>query len=155
MAPELIAGRPSAGTDQYSLAITYYELRTGRLPFDEAKAIIANLTGQLDLSGVPAAEQEVLRRATHKQPPKRFESCEEFVEALKLAAGVTASTVKVTLPDGVPAPGATGVTVAVNLTAWPKAEGSGDEESAVVVDALPTVWVSAVDVLVAKLASPW
>ncbi len=86
---ELINNEPCPQTDQYSLAITYYELRTGQLPFDEAKAIVANLMGQLDLSGVGPDEQAVLRQATHKQPAKRFESCEEFVEALKVAAGVT------------------------------------------------------------------
>jgi serine/threonine protein kinase len=86
---ELINNEPTAQTDQYSLAITYYELRTGRLPFDEAKAITANLMGLLDLSGVGPDEQAVIRQATHKQPVKRFESCEEFVEALKVAANVT------------------------------------------------------------------
>jgi serine/threonine protein kinase len=88
-APELINNEPGPHTDQYSLAITYYELRTGRLPFDEARALVANLMGQLDFSGVGLDEQEVLRQATHKQPAKRFESCEEFVEALKVAAQIT------------------------------------------------------------------
>lgn len=87
--PELINNEPCPQTDQYSLAVTYYELRTGRLPFDEARAIVANLMGQLDFSGVGPDEREVLRQATHKQPGKRFESCEEFVEALKLAANIT------------------------------------------------------------------
>ena len=87
--PELINNEPCPQTDQYSLAVTYYELRTGRLPFDEARAIVANLMGQLDFSGVGPDEREVLRQATHKQPDKRFESCEEFVEALKLAANIT------------------------------------------------------------------
>src|SRR2546430_1021677 len=34
-APERLTGNPSAWTDQYSLAISYYELRVGRLPFEE------------------------------------------------------------------------------------------------------------------------
>ena len=49
---------------------------------------------------------------------------------------------KVTVPVGVPAPGATGATVAVNVTGWPNADGSGDEVTVVVVEALLTSWVS-------------
>ena len=60
---------------------------------------------------------------------------------------------KVTVPVGVPAPGATGATVAVKVTGWPKTDGSGDEVTVVVVDACATVWVS-VPVEVVKLASP-
>ena len=33
VAPEVIEGRVSRRTDQYSLAVTYFQLRTGRLPF--------------------------------------------------------------------------------------------------------------------------
>ncbi|GAA5610958.1 hypothetical protein Spla01_02105 [Streptomyces platensis] len=51
-------------------------------------------------------------------------------------------TTKVTVPVGVPAPGATGATVAVKVTGWPTADGSGAEVTVVVVDALLTVWVS-------------
>ncbi|GAA5610959.1 hypothetical protein Spla01_02106 [Streptomyces platensis] len=43
---------------------------------------------------------------------------------------------KVTVPVGVPAPGATGATVAVMVTGCPKFEGSGDEVTTVDVDAL-------------------
>ncbi|MFE7546367.1 hypothetical protein [Streptomyces platensis] len=47
-----------------------------------------------------------------------------------------------TVPVGVPAPGATGATVAVNVTDWPTTDGSGDDVTTVVVDAWFTVWVS-------------
>ena len=54
----------------------------------------------------------------------------------RAAAGWGApSTVKTTLPVGVPAPGATGATAAVTVTGWPKTEGLADEDSAVVVEA--------------------
>lgn len=49
---------------------------------------------------------------------------------------------KVTVPVGVPAPGARGATAAVNVTGWPTTDGSGDELTAVVVEARFTVWVS-------------
>jgi hypothetical protein len=46
---------------------------------------------------------------------------------------------KVTVPVGVPAPGAVTVTVAVNVTACPTADGFCDEANVVVVLALLTV----------------
>ncbi|MGW8969766.1 hypothetical protein [Streptomyces platensis] len=60
---------------------------------------------------------------------------------------------KVTVPVGVPAPGATGATVAVNVTDWPTTDGSGEDVTVVVVAAWPTVWVS-VPTEELKLASP-
>jgi hypothetical protein len=59
-------------------------------------------------------------------------------------------SLKVTVPVTVPDPGATGLTVAVNVTDWPNSEGFTDEVSAVVVDAAFTVCVTAVEVLAAK-----
>src|SRR5262249_13387597 len=63
------------------------------------------------------------------------------------------SMVKVTVPPGVPAPGATALTVAVKVTAWPKTDGLVEEVRAVVVLALFTTWVRAPDVLGLKLPS--
>jgi tetratricopeptide (TPR) repeat protein len=89
-APEcLVEGRPSATTDQYSLAVSYYELKTGVLPYrDETLAAVmdAKRQGQLDFSKVSSSEQAVLRRATSENPPDRFPSCLEMVTALKRAA---------------------------------------------------------------------
>jgi serine/threonine protein kinase len=88
-APELINNDPSPQSDQYSLAITYFELRTGRLPFDEVKALVANLTGSLDLSALEPDERAVIRRATSPQPGKRYPTAEEMIEELKVACGIT------------------------------------------------------------------
>ena len=61
---------------------------------------------------------------------------------------------KDTVPVGVPVPGELVVTAAVKVSGWPKTDGSGDEEeTAVVVDALFTVWTS-VAPLGAKTPSP-
>jgi hypothetical protein len=60
----------------------------------------------------------------------------------------TAPSFKVTVPVGVPLPGATTATVAVNVTVWPKCDGFGEEVSVVVVAALLTVWVRAGETLV-------
>ena len=60
-APEcLIEGKPSATTDQYALAITYFELKTGRLPVRRRDAVgpimEAKSGGSLDFSPLPEAE---------------------------------------------------------------------------------------------------
>ena len=89
-APELLEGNKiSSSTDQYSLAITYYELRSGKLPYSKetlAAVLEAKQTDTLDFSVCPMAEQEVLRRATRRDPVARFPSSLEFIRALRRAA---------------------------------------------------------------------
>jgi len=59
-----------------------------------------------------------------------------------------------TVPFAVPAPGEPAATVAVKVTDWPKTEGFAEDVKVVVVLALFTTWLTAVLVLVTKLASP-
>ena len=61
---------------------------------------------------------------------------------------------KLTVPVGVPAPGADTATVAVNVTLCPNVDGFRDEVRAVVVLALLTTWDTAVLVLPLKLVLP-
>jgi len=87
-APECLAppGRPSESTDQYSLAITYYEMRAGKLPYEDetiATVLHAKQEGQLDFSGVSHGEKEVLRRATAVRPAERYASAAQMVRALR------------------------------------------------------------------------
>ena len=62
----------------------------------------------------------------------------------------------VTVPVGVPAPGATGETVAVNVTDWPNTDGLTEEVTVVLVSALLTTCGLPVSdpVLPLKLPSP-
>ena len=95
-APECLKeNQPSSTSDQYSLAITYCELRTGNLPFvsDSAAGVYeAHLSGNLDLSGLSDAEQNILRRATALNPSDRFPTTSGMVRelrhALQIQAGV-------------------------------------------------------------------
>jgi serine/threonine protein kinase/tetratricopeptide (TPR) repeat protein len=88
--PELFwdASKPSQWSDQYSLAISYVELRTGSLPFEHitpAGMMFAHTQGKLDLSALPALEQAVIRRATSVEPVKRFGTTLEMVQELRRA----------------------------------------------------------------------
>ncbi|MEO1616543.1 MAG: protein kinase [Planctomycetota bacterium] len=96
--PEILEGqllKRAAGetlyVDQYSLAVTYFELRTGLLPFDvttHASMLVAKSTGKLNLEALPPAERKVLTKAMRRKPTERYRSCTEFIDALAVAAGV-------------------------------------------------------------------
>ncbi|MEM1228655.1 MAG: protein kinase [Planctomycetota bacterium] len=88
-APEMIFDHTYSETiDQYSLAVTYYELRTGQLPFETTRRssfLRLKASGELDLSHVSTAERDVLARATDLDPKARFASCAAFTDALSAA----------------------------------------------------------------------
>src|SRR5207245_10523508 len=83
-APECFAGTIAKQSDQYSLAVTYCLLRTGRLPFEgrPEQVMFGHLSGEPDLSRLPPAEQAIVARALAKKPELRWPSCQAFVEAL-------------------------------------------------------------------------
>jgi tetratricopeptide (TPR) repeat protein/serine/threonine protein kinase len=91
MAPEVIRNRkPSHATDQYALAITYFELRTGKLPFDHesyAAVLDAHLRGKLDWSLIMDPERSIIVKATSLEPENRFSTALEMIRALRRAVG--------------------------------------------------------------------
>ncbi|WP_435018139.1 protein kinase family protein [Tundrisphaera sp. TA3] len=82
--PEFFRGETSRQSDQYSLAVTYCQLRGGRLPFDGGAASVTagHLFGDPDLGGLPGPERAVVGRALSKAPGDRWPGCRAFVEAL-------------------------------------------------------------------------
>ncbi len=87
--PESFDNKTESTSDQYALAITYYELRTGKLPFrDESPASVMRdkRLGKLDFSAVNPREQKVLEAATSVQPTRRYPTARQFVDALHNAA---------------------------------------------------------------------
>lgn len=88
-APERFTNRVTRSTDQYALAVTYYRLRTGKLPFADGSGPIeimrAHAAGKLDFAAVSKAERAVLKRACAVEPDGRFASCGDFVAALQAA----------------------------------------------------------------------
>jgi hypothetical protein len=88
------------------------------------------------------------------RPPAELNAILQLPTAT-LAVQVWVPSLTVTVPVGVPLPGALAATVNVKLTAWPVTEGSGvSAVMVVVVAAAFTVWATPADVLPVKFPLP-
>ncbi|MCA9070838.1 MAG: protein kinase, partial [Planctomycetaceae bacterium] len=115
VAPEIVQGKATKASDQYSLAVSYCQLRTGRLPIeanDFVALIYAHVEKPPNLSAYDPEEAQVLERALAKEPEQRWPTCRDFVQALKQA---------------VVSPAQVGPTSGSSSAANPIGEG-GDEE---------------------------
>jgi serine/threonine protein kinase len=83
-APEVFLGYYTDSSDQFSLAVTYYALRTGTLPFPTAPTDpSASYNRPLaDLSLVEEAERSSLQRALSPIPQDRFATCTDFMAGI-------------------------------------------------------------------------
>jgi len=84
-APEVVAKQPCFASDQFSLAVVYAEMRTGRLPFLVTSSTdISVQVGFREpiLVGVDGLERGALRRALSSDPAQRFPTCVAFLDAL-------------------------------------------------------------------------
>ncbi|MBV7697856.1 serine/threonine-protein kinase [Streptomyces sp. TRM70350] len=96
MAPEQISGRPVDGRcDLYSLACVVYECLAGGPPFERDEDVALLWAHQYDQppplterrAGIAPAAADVLGKALAKIPEDRYDSCLEFVRALRVATG--------------------------------------------------------------------
>jgi serine/threonine protein kinase len=92
-APEVFRGQLSDRTDQYALAVTYYLLRSARLPFhDSPRRFTPTYTrGQPDLSLLPPPERMVLTKALSASPVLRWPGCGALMAQLQQLAHVKIS----------------------------------------------------------------
>ncbi len=98
-APEQIHGQPVDGrTDQYALGCSAFELLCGHPPFF-GKEWLAAMYSHLSApppgatsvrDELPAAVDDVFARVLAKSPVDRFESCQAFTNALRVALGLQA-----------------------------------------------------------------
>lgn len=83
--PELLRGRVSRQCDQYSLAIVYQQLLTGTVPFwcqNLYELMVLHMTGEPNLTPLPADDRPILGRALSKRSVDRYPSCLDFIQAL-------------------------------------------------------------------------
>ena len=94
--PERVSGKESdARGDIYSLGVVLFEMLGGRLPFQsdsEYELMRCHLQEPLPSFqeihvDVPLEIERVVRRATAKSPDERFNSCDDFAQALQSASG--------------------------------------------------------------------
>jgi serine/threonine protein kinase len=96
-APEQIQGKAVDGrTDQYALGCTAFELLAGDPPFTRdhpMAALLAHITEVAPLlssrrEGLPLEADAVFAKVLAKNPADRYETCQDFTDALRLALGV-------------------------------------------------------------------
>jgi serine/threonine protein kinase len=82
--PELFADQVNRSSDQYSLALIYYELLTGGHPFHGPAVTSgsARLKARPDLERLPDPDRPIIARALDPDPAKRWPSCSALVTAL-------------------------------------------------------------------------
>jgi formylglycine-generating enzyme required for sulfatase activity len=88
MAPETWEGSVGPRSDQYSLAASYVELRSGQRPFEgQNLPHLAHLHMNVapDLGWISGAERQVLERALAKKSADRYPTCLPFVAELARA----------------------------------------------------------------------
>ncbi len=104
--PELFEGRPNRHSDQYSLAVMYQELLTGKPPFDgrtPAQIAIQQMQGAPDLALLPRLDQPVIARALSKNPDQRYHNCRALVDHLRDVAKKGSVRPRSIAATGVPA----------------------------------------------------
>ena len=96
-APEVFQGYLTESSDQFSLGVTYYLLRTGAFPYPPPPAPGAPKKSYVrpppDLTLLPEPERPVVGRALAAIPINRFPTCGDFVAGLMAANGLA-------VPDG-------------------------------------------------------
>jgi beta-lactam-binding protein with PASTA domain len=91
LSPEQAQGKPvDARSDLYSIGIVLYEMLTGTVPFDGESPVTVALKQVSEAPvpprarnpAVPAALDAVVMRALEKDPARRYQTADAFIEAL-------------------------------------------------------------------------
>jgi hypothetical protein len=85
MAPEIAGGRYGREIDTYAHGVMFYEMLTGRVPFEGesvGEVLMKHLTAEPDLTRVSEPYRTIVARALAKDPELRLSSVEEMLELL-------------------------------------------------------------------------
>lgn len=101
MSPEQIRGKEIDGrTDIYSLGVVFFELVTGRKPYNATTPIEVSLQHLHDpipkarqfIRDLPADVEQIVMRSMAKNPEDRYASMNAFAQGLEKLAGITTIT---------------------------------------------------------------
>ena len=84
MAPEIGSGSYTRGIDVYALGIIFYELLTGKVPFDGdsmGEILMKHLSVEPDVKPIDPLLRPILQKALAKKPEERFEDTQALVNA--------------------------------------------------------------------------
>jgi len=84
-APEVFQGRLSDWSDQFALAVSYCQLRCGRMPFPEPPRthLSSYIRPAPDLEMLSTTEeQQIIARALSPVPPDRWPTCRDLMDQL-------------------------------------------------------------------------
>jgi serine/threonine-protein kinase len=167
MSPEQVHGKPTDGrSDLYSVGISLYEMVTGERPF-KSNSDFAVMLAQVNEQPRPPIEllpalspdlNAIILKAIAKDPAARFQSADEFRQALHALPGIgsvaASSTETITWPPAVPVGAAVGAAMAGPIMSN---DGIGSNQTSPMLDAKtlsgpPPVAARAAD---APTADPW
>jgi serine/threonine-protein kinase len=91
MAPEQWVGKSEAASDQYSLAVVFYELITGSKPYTAdtpAAILLKQATDPLPrprnfVADLPVEVEQILFKALNRDPKNRFSTMADFAQAME------------------------------------------------------------------------
>ncbi len=136
MSPEQVLvskDNPITGaSDIYSLGITLYQMATGKVPFSEGGSLFTIMQAHVKSIPPPPSEfspdmppalERVILKAIEKAPQERWQTCEEFWQALKPA--LEGKAVDVPVPHGTRPPVATETMPSATTHEMPEKRSSG------------------------------
>lgn len=105
MAPEVSKGNYNRQIDVYAAGVLFYELLTGKVPFEgesAAEILMKHLTAPPDLRKAPNHLRPIIEKALAKDPNQRFLNLREMAHKVAAAQAEKNAPISVSRPQPIP-----------------------------------------------------